>query len=194
MTSIASQPVIPPVVKSIVVARSVGDAFRLYTEELGKWWPSKTHSLGEDKVATVIMEARAGGRIFERWHDGTEKLWGTVLDCEAPHRVVHTWHVSTDPEHTSEVELRFVALGPLRTRALEHRQWERMMGPAAQLRAMGTTKAGRRVRRAPGNTPVLPTRCDLSVSFAAVCGGMNAAMDGVTHAFEIDARRSVTCD
>jgi uncharacterized protein YndB with AHSA1/START domain len=133
MTSVASQPVIPPVVKSIVVARSVADAFRLYTVELGKWWPSNTHSLGEGKVATVIMETRVGGRIFERWHDGTERDWGTVLDCEAPHRVVHTWHVSTDPEHASEVELRFVALSSSRTRVtLEHRHWERMMGPAAQ--------------------------------------------------------------
>lgn len=133
MTSVASQSVIPPVVKSIAVTRGVGDVFRLYTEEIGKWWPSDTHSLGESKVAAVIMEARVGGRILERWHDGTEKIWGTVLECEAPYRIVHTWHVSTDPEHASEVEVRFVALGPSRTRVtLEHRQWEQMAGTAAK--------------------------------------------------------------
>lgn len=50
-----------------------------------------------------------------------------------PQRVVHTWHVSTDPDHASEVELRFVALGPSRTRVtLEHRHWERMSGEQAQ--------------------------------------------------------------
>jgi uncharacterized protein YndB with AHSA1/START domain len=128
-----STPLIPPVVKSLVVARSAADAFRLYTDDLGKWWPHATHSLGGDKVADVVMEARAGGRIFERWRDGTEKLWGTVIACEAPRRLVHTWHVSTDPDHSSEVELRFVALGSNKTRiTLEHRHWERMAGAQAK--------------------------------------------------------------
>ena len=123
---------IPPVVKTIVVARNADDAFRLYTAELGRWWPSHTHSLGQDKVADVIMECRASGRIFERWHDGTEKLWGTVSVFERPHRLIHTWHVSTDPDHASEVELRFEALGANRTRVtLEHRHWERMSGDQA---------------------------------------------------------------
>jgi hypothetical protein len=127
-------PKIPPVVKSIVVARSAEEAFRLYTQELGKWWPKGTHSLGQDKVMDVLMEPRVGGRIFERWSDGTEKLWGTVIVCEAPRRLVHSWHVSTDPEHASEVELRFEALGAGRTRViLEHRHWERMSGEQARV-------------------------------------------------------------
>jgi uncharacterized protein YndB with AHSA1/START domain len=126
-------PLIPPVVKSLVVARSADDAFRLYTQDLGKWWPHATHSLGGEKVVDIVMEVRVGGRIFERWRDGTEKLWGTVIACEAPHRLVHTWHVSTDPDHSSEVELRFVSLGASRTRVtLEHRYWERMAGAKAQ--------------------------------------------------------------
>jgi uncharacterized protein YndB with AHSA1/START domain len=133
MTVAARPSLLPPVVKSIVVARAQADAFRLYTEDLAKWWPAKTHSLGGEKVATVLMEAREGGRIFERWQDGTERLWGTVLAWEAPHRIVHTWHVSTEPDHASEVELRFMALGSARTRVtLEHRHWERMAGAEAQ--------------------------------------------------------------
>lgn len=126
-------PLLPPVVKSLVVARSVEEAFRLYTQDLGKWWPHATHSLGGEKVTDVVMECLPGGRIFERWRDGTERLWGTIVAWEAPHRVVHSWHVSTDPDHASEVELRFVALGPHRTRVtLEHRHWERMSGERAQ--------------------------------------------------------------
>ena len=123
---------IPPVVKSIVVARSTADAFRLYSEEFGKWWPRATHSRGGEKVANVVMECRLGGRVFEHWSDGTEKLWGSVTVWEPPVRLVHTWHVSTDPDHSSEVELRFQALGPARTRVtLEHRHWERMSGEKA---------------------------------------------------------------
>jgi uncharacterized protein YndB with AHSA1/START domain len=128
----ANAPLVPPVVKSLVVARAQADAFRLYTAEIAKWWPTATHSLGQGKVADVTLEPRTGGRVFERWQDGTEALWGTVLAWEPPHRLVHTWHVSTDPSHASEVELRFVALGPQRTRVtLEHRHWERMSGEGA---------------------------------------------------------------
>jgi hypothetical protein len=124
---------LPPVVKSLVVMRNIADAFRLYTEEFGAWWPKATHSQGQGKVAAVLMEPKIGGRVFERWQDGTEKLWGTILVWERPHRLVHTWHVSTDPEHASEVELRFEALTATRTRVtLEHRQWERMAGERAK--------------------------------------------------------------
>ncbi|MCE9521052.1 MAG: SRPBCC domain-containing protein [Alphaproteobacteria bacterium] len=125
-------PLLAPVAKSLVVARSVDDAFRLYTQDIAKWWPTRTHSLGGDKVAAVVMEGRIGGRIFERWQSGSEKLWGTILAWDAPQRVVHTWHVATDPEHSSEIELRFVALGANRTRVtLEQRNWERMSGERA---------------------------------------------------------------
>lgn len=124
---------VPPVVKTIVVERSADDAFRLYTGDIGRWWPMRSHSLGQEKVIDVKMEPRAGGRIFERWNDGTEKLWGTISEWEAPRRLVHSWHVSTDPERASEVEVRFVALGPSKTRVtLEHRYWERMAGEQAQ--------------------------------------------------------------
>jgi hypothetical protein len=124
---------VPPVVKTLVVARRVDDAFALYTREFGTWWPRATHSLGQEKVADILLECREGGRIFERWADGTEKLWGTVSVFDPPRRIVHTWHVSTDPAHASEVELRFDPVGANRTRVtLEHRHWERMSGAQAQ--------------------------------------------------------------
>lgn len=134
MTSAVKTSLLPPVVKTLVVARSQSDAFRLYVDEITTWWPKQSHSIGAEKVASVTIEGRSGGRIFERWSDGTEKLWGTVIAFDPPNRLVHTWHVATDPEHTSEVELRFAALGANRTRVtLEHRHWERMSGERAAM-------------------------------------------------------------
>jgi uncharacterized protein YndB with AHSA1/START domain len=131
-TQLKAAPLLPPVVKSLVVARSQADAFRIYTDEISMWWPKHKFSIGAENVASVALEGRVGGRIFERWHDGSEKLWGTVIAWEPPARLVYTWHVATDPEHTSEVELRFAALGANRTRVtLEHRHWERMSGERA---------------------------------------------------------------
>jgi len=129
---------IPPVRKSVVVARSQADAFRLYTESYGKWWPIKTHSLGGDKTINAVMEPRVGGQLYEEWSDGKTEAYGEVLVWEPPHRVVHSWYVNHPPHEASEVELRFVVLSANKTRVeLEHRNWERMAGDkAAEVREM----------------------------------------------------------
>ena len=120
---------ISPVLKSITVARSQADAFRLYTDGLGKWWPFATHSIGRDKVETAIVEPHKGGRLYERWKDGSIHPYGEVLVWEPPHRFVHSWYVGRTPNQASEVELRFVAVSPQQTRVeLEHRKWENMGG------------------------------------------------------------------
>ena len=68
---------------------------------------------------------------------------GAVLAYEPPDRVVFSWDISpqwqveTDPESTSEVEVRFIAEGPDRTRVeLEHRNLDRH-GPGWQSVADG---------------------------------------------------------
>src|SRR2546421_2350053 len=75
---------------------------------------------------------REGGHIYDRAVDGCECSWSRVLVYEPPNRVVFSWDISlqwqieTDPTRTSEVEVRFVADGPNRTRVeLEHRHLER---------------------------------------------------------------------
>jgi uncharacterized protein YndB with AHSA1/START domain len=123
---------IPPVQKSLRVARAQADAFRIYTESYGKWWPLATHSLGGSKAVNAVMEPRKGGRIYEEWNDGSIHAYGEVLVWEPPHRVVHSWHVGHPPHEASEVELRFVSISPRETRVeLDHRNWETMSGAKA---------------------------------------------------------------
>jgi uncharacterized protein YndB with AHSA1/START domain len=105
-----------------MVRRDVAHTFDVFVTTIGQWWPLRPFSAGEDKVADVIFEQRAGGRVYEIWHDGTVVEWGSVLAYEPPRRFVMTWRLT--PAAT-EVELRFVPLGPALTRVeVEHRGWE----------------------------------------------------------------------
>ena len=70
----------------------------------------------------TVFEPRAGGHIYDRAADGSECRWARILAYEPPDRVVFSWDISpqwqieTDLDRTSEVEVRFVAGGPHRTR------------------------------------------------------------------------------
>jgi uncharacterized protein YndB with AHSA1/START domain len=88
----------------------------------------------------MIFEPCVGGHIIDRGTDGSECRWARVLAYEPPTRVVFSWDINlqrqieTDPEKTSEIEVRFSAKGAHRTYVeLEHRNlqrhgqgWERM--------------------------------------------------------------------
>jgi len=116
---------------SIVVEASIERAFRVFTEDFGRFKPREHNMLGVE-IAETLFEPRVGGHIYDRGVDGSECRWARVLAYEPPERVVFSWDISpqwqieTDLEKTSEVEVRFVAETPRRTRVeLEHRHLER---------------------------------------------------------------------
>jgi uncharacterized protein YndB with AHSA1/START domain len=124
---------------SISVEAPIERAFTVFTEGIGTWWPPEHHIL-EGQLAEMVFEPFAGGHVYDRAVDGSECRWARVLAYEPPNRVViswdinTSWQIETDLEKTSEVEVRFTAEGPDRTRVeLEHRNldrhgegWERM--------------------------------------------------------------------
>lgn len=116
---------------SVLLAAPIAHAFMVFTEQMGTWWPPDHHIL-EGELSEMVFEPRVGGHIFDRATDDTESHWSRVLAYDPPHRLVFSWDISmqwqieTDPEHTSEVEVTFVAEGPSRTRVdLEHRKLDR---------------------------------------------------------------------
>ena len=123
----------PPAVVSrqIVVAAPIEQAFAVFTERFGDFKP-KEHNLLGAPITETVFEPRAGGNIYDRGEDGSECRWATVLVYEPPQRVVFTWNIGPtwqvvdDPEAVSEVEVRFTAEAPDRTRVdLEHRNLDR---------------------------------------------------------------------
>ncbi len=127
---------IAPIKAELVVDASQERAFRVFTEEHGAWWPLAHYHIGEKAAETAVIEPRAGGRWYERAQDGTECPWGKVLVWDPPGRLVLAWQIGAnwkyDPDLVTEVEVRFIALGPARTRIeLEHRKLDQY-GDAAQ--------------------------------------------------------------
>jgi uncharacterized protein YndB with AHSA1/START domain len=116
---------------SIVVQAPIERAFRIFTEDFGRFKPPSHNLLAVD-IAETVFEPRVGGYLYDRGVDGSECRWSRVLAYEPPHRVVISWDISphwqieTDPERASEVEVRFTAEAPDRTLVeLEHRHLDR---------------------------------------------------------------------
>jgi uncharacterized protein YndB with AHSA1/START domain len=116
---------------SIVVEAPIERAFSVFTDDFGSFKPPD-HNLLDVEIAETVFESHVGGNIYDRGVDGSECRWARVLAYEPPHRVVFSWDISaqwqieTDFDKASEVEVRFIAEAPDRTRVeLEHRNLDR---------------------------------------------------------------------
>ena len=129
----STQTTVEPVRRSVDVDRPVEDAFRVFTEEIGSWWPLGTHSKASARdgveAETAVLEGRAGGRLYERVSDGTEADWGRITVWEPPHRVAFEWHITGIP---TEVDVRFARDGDGTRVELEHRGFERLENGSAR--------------------------------------------------------------
>lgn len=116
---------------AIVVEAPIAHAFKVFTEDFGRFKPAEHNLLGV-QIAETIFEPRVGGHLYDRGIDGSECRWARVLAYEPPDRVLLSWNISpqwqieTDPDKTSEWEVRFTAETAQRTRVeIEHRNLER---------------------------------------------------------------------
>jgi uncharacterized protein YndB with AHSA1/START domain len=119
----------------VVVEAPIERAFDVFVEQFDRIKPREHNMLGVD-IAETVFEPRAGGTIYDRGVDGSECRWARVLAYEPPERLVFTWDISphwqveSDPQRASEVEVRFIAETPERTRVeLEHRHLDRRATP-----------------------------------------------------------------
>jgi uncharacterized protein YndB with AHSA1/START domain len=111
--------------KSVTVNVPADRAFRAFTDEIGQWWPlDKGFSFGGELAKDMFMEGREGGRLYERFSDGNEYLYGNVLAYEPPTRVVFSW--PSEAAEPTEVEVRFTPEGESTRIDLEHRGFERL--------------------------------------------------------------------
>ena len=117
--------------KQVVVQAPIEHAFMVFTERFGDFKP-REHNLMSSPITRTVFEPRVGGSIVDVAEDGSECRWARILVFEPHERVVFSWDIGPDwqlvgdPENASEVEVRFVAETPERTRVeLEHRHIDR---------------------------------------------------------------------
>jgi uncharacterized protein YndB with AHSA1/START domain len=119
--------------RSVIVPREAEEAFELFTEGMGTWWPLEAYSravseFAEDRVRVTRLEfqGRLGGAILEHMSDARIVPWGEVLAWDPPRRVLMAWRPHDQPEPPTELEVAFTAQQGGALVALEHRGWERL--------------------------------------------------------------------
>ncbi len=132
----------------VVVEVPIERAFSVFTDDFGAFKPREHNMLSVD-IAETIFEPRVDGHVYDRGVDGSECRWARILAYEPPNRVVFSWDISpqwqveTDLEKTSEVEVRFIAETPDRTRVvLEHRDLDRHLEGWEAVRAGVDSEGG----------------------------------------------------
>jgi uncharacterized protein YndB with AHSA1/START domain len=121
--------------KSIRVERPPEIAFRVFCEEIGKWWPLKQgFSFGRERAKDIFIDGQVGGRFYERFTDGTEFEVGRVTAYSPPSVVAFTWK-APEWEGATQVEVRFIADGSGTRVELEHSRWEQ--GPKMEAQGKG---------------------------------------------------------
>jgi uncharacterized protein YndB with AHSA1/START domain len=117
--------------RSVTVRAPAERAFAVFTEGFATWW-LPAYTWARDSLDSIGIEPREGGHCFEKGPFGFHLDWGRVLVWEPSQRLVFTWQIGPmrvpqpNPDRASQVEVRFLAEGPSRTRvALEHRGFSR---------------------------------------------------------------------
>jgi uncharacterized protein YndB with AHSA1/START domain len=131
--------------KAVSVQAPQTVAWRVFTEQMGTWWPLAYYKIGKANAVDAVIEPHVGGRWYERGDDGSMCQWGSVLAWEPPSRLVLSWDISADwqydPTLKTELELRFNPDGSDRTRVeLEHRCLDRFGARRDEMRRIFDTE------------------------------------------------------
>lgn len=105
--------------KSIRVERPPEVSFRVFCEEITRWWPGGYGG----KESRVFLEGRVGGRLYESRPDGSEYEIGRITAYQPPSVVAFSWRAPSWDLPT-QVEIRFIPDGTATRVELEHSGWD----------------------------------------------------------------------
>ena len=113
---------------SVRVAAEQGGAFRLFTEEIDRWWlRGLKYRVAGRRRGIIALEARLGGRLYESFDtdDGPIVVHtGDVILWEPPARIVLEWRaVNFAADEKTEVEITFEPSEGGTLVTVTHRGW-----------------------------------------------------------------------
>lgn len=103
---------IPDVRKSVTVAVTPEDAFKVFVERPQDWFPPH-HILLKTPRTGLAFDREAGGRYYEWDADGNEMTWGTIREYVPGERLILTWRIDArwqplfDDENCGLIEVYF---------------------------------------------------------------------------------------
>ena len=99
--------------------------FEVFTQEIGLWWqPSGLFEVSRGGWR-LAFEPGPGGRLFTTFDDGSTFEIGRVSVWEPGKRLVFAWRQANfSAEQSTEVEVRFEAVGEETRVSIEHRAWD----------------------------------------------------------------------
>ena len=106
-------------------------AFIVFTQHIGDWW--RPNALFHTTPRTPGRLAFDDGRLTETLANGKMFEIGKVLIWEPPLRLVFSWRQANfPPDLTTEVEVRFEAVGEETRVSVEHRGFDQVPEGAAR--------------------------------------------------------------
>ena len=158
----------PDIERTVRVDRPIDDAFRLFTDGIGRWWPLEHYSYGGGRSAGIHLEPWVGGRFYEQLVDGDVLQVGTVTRCDPPRSIVFTW-AAPDWAAQTEVTVSFSEDADGTDVAVAHRFFDRVGPEGGELRngfAGGWTEVLRSFADAAGDQASSERRSDADGSAA----------------------------
>ena len=97
--------------RAIAIAAPPERVFAAYVEQINAWWPRQglfryTFAPASTAPAEIHFEPMLGGRLYERFADGSEYIIGHILEWQPPQRLVYSWR-APDWSHKTTVEVTF---------------------------------------------------------------------------------------
>jgi uncharacterized protein YndB with AHSA1/START domain len=101
-------------------------AFEAFTREISLWWrPDPLFQITPQGDGELRFEPGRGGRLVTHLANGETFEIGRVSVWEPGQRLVFAWrHANFPPGQSTEVEVRFAAVGQETRVSIEHRAWD----------------------------------------------------------------------
>ena len=114
------------VLVALRVAATPERAFAAFTDEIGEWWrPNGLFQLTPAGPGRMEFEPGPNGRLIERHAAGGVYEVGRITLWDPPAELAFQWRpASFGPEQTTEVHVRFEAVGPETRVVVEHSGWD----------------------------------------------------------------------